>query len=182
MSAPAAACEIAGADELIDGRVVGDLVVDHDAAVAVVRVLAKADVGDHQDVRRFPLDRADGRLHRPLRVVRGRPDVVFVVGEAEQQHALHAGGAGDFDFLDRFVNRQVVHARHRRHLAAHALALADEQRQHEHVRGQPGFAHERAQRFGVSEPSQPPRELHGRVGVRGGGAHGIVPYDPVLDD
>ncbi len=34
--------------ELLDRRIVGDLVVDDDAAVAVVGVLAQADVGDDE--------------------------------------------------------------------------------------------------------------------------------------
>ena len=38
------------AHELLDRRIVGDLVVDDDAAVAVVGVLAEADVGDDEHV------------------------------------------------------------------------------------------------------------------------------------
>ena len=91
MSAPGGGVRDGGAHQLIDGRVVGDLLVDDDAAVAVIGVLAQAHVGHHENVRRIPLDRADGRLDRRFRIVRQRSDVVLVIGQAEQQHALDAG-------------------------------------------------------------------------------------------
>ena len=49
--------------------------------------------------------------------------LVLGFGQAEQQHALHAGRAGDLDFLDRLVHRQVVDAGHRRHFAPHAFTV-----------------------------------------------------------
>ena len=73
MSAPAAACDSAARDELLDGRVVGDLLVDEDAAVAVRRVLAQADVGDDQQVRDLALDRAH-RATAPAPPDRRPPD------------------------------------------------------------------------------------------------------------
>ena len=66
-----------GAHQLIDRRIVRDLVVDHDAAVSVVGVLAQADVGDDEHVGHLALDRADRRLHRRLGIVGRRPDVVL---------------------------------------------------------------------------------------------------------
>ena len=55
-----------GARQLLDGHVVGNLVVDEDAAVPVRRVFAEADIGDDEQPRHFLLDRADGGLHRRL--------------------------------------------------------------------------------------------------------------------
>ena len=93
------------------------------------------------------LDRADRRLHRRFGIVGRRADVVLVIGQAEQQHAVDAVGLGAaVASFDGLVDREVEDARHRRHFAPHAFALADEQRQHEHVRRQPRLAHERAHR------------------------------------
>ena len=52
MSAPAAACDSAACDQLLDRDVVDDLVALDDAAVAVRRVLAQAHVGDDHQIRR----------------------------------------------------------------------------------------------------------------------------------
>ena len=102
------------AHELIDGGVVGDLLIDHDAAVAVVGVFAQAHVGDDEHVRQFALDRADRRLNRRLGIVRGRADVVLLVRQAEEQHALDAVLHRRRRFANGLVDRQVEHARHRR--------------------------------------------------------------------
>ena len=136
-----------GAHQLLDGRVVGDLVVDDDAAVAVDGVLAQADVGDDEQVRDLALDRADRALHRRLRIVGRRSDVVLVI---------RAGRTA--------ARRDAVGLRRRRLLAPPrpptagtrrastptsrrcAFALADEQRLDEHVGRQPRLAHERAHR------------------------------------
>ena len=87
MSAPAAACDTAARTSC---STVGSFAISSsidDAAVAVVGVLAQADVGDDEHVRHLALDRADRRLHRRLRIVGRRADVVLVIGQAEQQHA-----------------------------------------------------------------------------------------------
>src|SRR6266566_3456236 len=58
----------------------------------------------------------------------------------------------------RFVHRQLTHARHRAHLAAHAAPFADEQRKDEAVWRQLRLAHEAADRLGAAEPPRPPRQ------------------------
>ena len=80
ISAPAAACDSADARQLFDRRVVDDLPVDEDAAVAVRRVLAEADVGDDEQIRHVLLERADGGLHRRFRIVGADPIVSFASG------------------------------------------------------------------------------------------------------
>ena len=52
-----------GAGDQLDARVVVDLAVHDNAAVAVVGVRAQAHVGDHDQVRRGVFDRADCGLH-----------------------------------------------------------------------------------------------------------------------
>jgi hypothetical protein len=150
MSAPAAAWDTA------------------DAAVAVIGVLAEADVGHHEHVVHLALDRANRRLHRRFRIVRERADVVLGVREAEQDHALHAVVLCCAHFVHRLVDREVEDARHRRHFTADAVAFADEQRQHEHVGRQPGFAHERPHRRRTAEPAKTARQRERRMGVDSG--------------
>ena len=67
------------------------------------------------------------------------------------------------DFADRFIDRQVEDARHRRHFPPHAFAFADEQRQHQHVRRQPRLLHERPHRRRRAQPAQTLGELQGGV-------------------
>ena len=94
-------------DQLFNRWIVGDLAVFDDAAVAVIGVLAQTDVGDHEAVRHFAFDGANGRLDRRLRIVGRRSHIVLVVGQAEQQHALDAVGARRRGFPDGLVDRQV---------------------------------------------------------------------------
>ena len=158
MSAPAAACDTAARTSC---STVASLAISSsidEAAVAVDGVLAQADVGDDQHVRHFALDGADRRLHRPLGIVGRRADRrPSARGRPNSSTARHAVGPRGARFAHRFVDREVVHARHRRHLAPHASALADEQRQHELVRRQARFADQRAQRR-RAQAAQPVRQ------------------------
>jgi hypothetical protein len=72
-----------------------------------------------------------------MRIPRRRADFVLVSRQAEQEHGGHAVAAGTRRLLHRLVHRQLEHPRHRRHLAADALALAHEQRVDEHVGREP---------------------------------------------
>src|SRR6185436_3635405 len=154
-------------------RVVADLVVDDHAAVAVIGVLAEADVGRDEHVRHGALDRPHRGLHRRVRIVRRRPDAVLVIGKAEQQHRTDAFAARAFVFLRRVVHREVEDAGHRADLAPDAAALADKQRQHEHVRRQPRLADERAHGVGPAEPPHAAGEL--QRGLRLRGIHKVAP-------
>ncbi len=133
--------------------------------MAVIGVLAEADVGDDERDGRRALDRAHGGLHRRFRIVGERSDVVFGIGQAEQDDALHAVAAGRFHFLYGFVDREVVDARHRRHFATDTLASTDEQRQDEHVRGQTRLADEIAHRRGLPQAAETPGQFQRHVGV-----------------
>ena len=80
-----------GAGEQLERRVVvDDAVRAQHAAVAVARVLAQAQVGDHQQVRVRGLDRARGELDDALVVPRAGALLVLVRRQAEQQHARDA--------------------------------------------------------------------------------------------
>ena len=76
-----------GAGEQLERRVVvDDAVGAQHAAVAVARVLAQAEVGDHQQVGVVGLDRARGELDHALVVPRAGALLVLGRRQAEQQH------------------------------------------------------------------------------------------------
>ncbi len=131
-----------GADQLIDRRIVGDLLIDHDPAVAVIGVFAEAHVSDDEHSGQFVFDGANRRLHRRFGIVGRRTDVVLLLREAEKQHAVDAVLDRRRRFAHRFVDREVEHAGHRRDFTSHAFAFAHKQRKHQHFRRQPRLAHE----------------------------------------
>ena len=55
-----------------------------DAAVAVRRVLAEADVGEEHEPGRLLAERAQGPLDDPVLVVGARADLVLLLGDAEE--------------------------------------------------------------------------------------------------
>ena len=63
-----------------DGRVVDDFTIDEQATVAVRGVLAETHVGDDEQVRHLALERADGGLHRRVRIPGCRPGRILAVG------------------------------------------------------------------------------------------------------
>jgi hypothetical protein len=153
--------------QLRDGHVVDDLLAVEDAAVAVRGVLAEAHVGDHHQVGHLALERAHGGLHRRLRIGGERAARVLCRRQPEQQHAGHALRLGGRRLLDRLVHRQLVDAGHRPHLAAHAVAFADEQGIDERVGGEVRFAHQPANRAGAAQPARTPRQRQSGGGLDG---------------
>ena len=116
-------------------------------------------VRHHHRVRAASFNRADGRLYRRVGVVGGRPDVVLVARNAEQQDARHAFGARRLRFLHGFIHRQLKNAWHGCHFAADVLAFDDEKRIEELIGGQTRFADEAADAGGSAEPPRAPHEI-----------------------
>ena len=155
-----------GARQLLDRRVVRDLVVHDDAAVSMRGVFAQTDVGDDQQTRHFALERAHRGLDGRFRIVGRRPDRILLVREPEEQYAVNALGLRRRRFLDRFVNGQLIHAGHRADFASLSLTAADEERIDEHLGREPRFSHERPHRRRPAEPSRTVREIELRATCR----------------
>ena len=158
--------------ELLDRRIVRDLLVDQNAAMAVRRVLAEADVGDDEHPRHLALEGANRRLDRRLRIVGGRPDVVFRVGQPEEQHARDAVSLGRRRFFHGLVHRELIDARHRSDFTPLSLAGHDEERIEKHIRRQPRLADHRAERRRAAQPARPAAQIElraVRLRVRGRG-------------
>jgi hypothetical protein len=113
--------------------------------VAVVGVLAEADVGHHDEVWVGVLDRARGELHDPFVVVGAGALGVLGVGDAEQQDGGQAQRGGLAGLLDGARDRQAVDARQRRDRGAAGARGLHEQRQDHVGRAQPRLADEVAQ-------------------------------------
>ncbi len=89
-SAPASTCETAVRAMQLERRVVVDLAAVEDAAVTVRRVLAQADVGEEQQLGEARPQRAQRLLDDPVAGPRARALVVLLLGDAEEDHRLHA--------------------------------------------------------------------------------------------
>ena len=152
-SAPARAYDSAARPEVVQRRVVVDLALDDDAAVAVRRVFAEAGVDRQHQLRDRLLDRAQRALDDALVVPRLAADVVLLLGQAEQDHGRDAELRDLLRLAHDLVDRELELARQRRDLAAHALARADEQRVDEVVGRQRRLAHHAAQRGRAAQAS-----------------------------
>ena len=144
-----------GAREQLERRVVvDDAVGAQHAAVAVARVLAQAQVGDHEQVGVGALDRARRELDDALVVPRARALLVLGRRQAEQQHRGDAERVRLAGLAHRGVDREVVDARHRGDRRAAAAAVDDEHRVDEVARRELGLAHEVADAGGRAQPAQ----------------------------
>ena len=141
------------AREELERLVVVHLSVDEYTAVPMIRVLAHAHVGDHDELRELALERAHGLLHGPFVVPRARAHRILLLGNAEQQHAAHPKLGRGGRVAHHLVDRRLRHPGHRRHGLAHAVAGSNEQRQDELRRSQQRLANERAQGLGAAEPA-----------------------------
>ena len=142
-SAPASTCETAvRAISSIDESLSISLAAE-DAAVAVRGVLAEAHVGQQQQLGEARPQRAQRLLDDPVLDPRARALVVLLLGDAEEDHRVHAGAqqllALAHDAVDR-VPRERGQALVRQRLGR------DEQRLHEVVERERRLAHEVAQR------------------------------------
>ena len=98
--------------EQLQRRVVIDVVVFDLTAVAVVRVLAEADVADDDHVRQGFLDGADGTLDRALRVPGAGADFVFISRQAKDFDSPQSQGIDVFGQAYGVVYGQVITAGH----------------------------------------------------------------------
>ena len=92
-----------GFGEELEGGVVQNLAVMHDAAMAMRSVFAQADVGNDQERGQFFFQQAHGFLHDAVWGVSAAGFVVFFIGNAEQQNRRDAEGVGGGGFAHNFI-------------------------------------------------------------------------------
>ena len=96
--------------------------------MAVVGVLAHADVGHHDQLGARLLQRPDRVLNDAVLRVSLGPARVLRARDAEEKHSLQAERGEVTRLGGELVHRDLVDAGHRRHRLADALAGHDEQR------------------------------------------------------
>ena len=127
--------------------------VADDAAVAVVGILAHADVRHDDQLRRRCLEGADALLHNALGGKVLEAHRVLVLRQAEEDHSGHAQLHQLGRLGRQLVDGEMVHARHRRDLLSHALAVQQEEGMDEIVGREGRLAHQAPQ---VLVRAQPP--------------------------
>ena len=90
-----------GAGEQLEAPVVVDVAVDDDAAVAVRRVLAEADVGEQDELREARPQRAQRDLDDAVLLPRAGRLVVLHLGDAEEHHRADAARGKLLDLVQQ---------------------------------------------------------------------------------
>jgi hypothetical protein len=134
-----------GARQQLERGVVVDLVAADDAAVPMRRVLAEADVGREDEVGEAQAQLAERALDDPILVVGAGGLVVFLLGDAEEQHRRDAESRERLDLLDERVDGALRDPGQALEGMDDAVARADEERHHEVGQVEPRLADERAQ-------------------------------------
>ena len=157
--------------EQLEGDVVDDLAVLHHAAVAVVHVLAEADVGDDHEVGELVLDGAHGHLHDALGVVGAGRRRVLVRGDAEQQDRRDAELDDLAHLAEQVADGELEAPGHRGDGVLDVLAGDHEERVDEIVDRERGLAEHVADgRRATQAPHAVAGVVHGVVSFRTGAA------------
>jgi hypothetical protein len=136
-------------------------VIDDDAAVSVVGVLAQADIRHHGHAGDVALDGFDRRLHRTGGIPRRRADAVLPLRKSEQEHGAHAGVPRPLRLFDRFAHAELEDSGHGADLGPRAARRDDEERIDEILGADDGLAHEGADGVGAAEAPRAADEVRG---------------------
>jgi hypothetical protein len=151
------------ADRLPAQQIERGIVVDIDAAgvlaqhtaVAVVHVLAEANVGDHQQIRGHLLGQLDRALHDPFVADRFFTSGVLVRRYAEQQDSAQAVIGQAAQLLLEHVERKLKLPGHRRDRVPHVHARADKERKNKIAGVEVRILHQAADQRVVAQPAHP---------------------------
>ena len=127
--------------------------------MAVVGVLAVAQIRDHEHLGQLALDGANRALHDPARIVGRAGDGVLEIGDAEQQDRADPERLEFAALGHDAVNGKPEDARHARNLAFRLAVVGHEERLHEARDAHLVFAHQRAQRRVRADAARPLGEI-----------------------
>ncbi len=144
------------ADQDFHALVIGDLVADEDAVMAMRGVGIERDVADDADIGHGGLDGADGAADQIVGVDRlgGRVVAQRHVGIGKQRDGRDARLAASSAAATTRSIGQPLHARHRRDRHALVLALDDEERPDEIGGGEVVLADQAPRPFALPWPAQ----------------------------
>jgi hypothetical protein len=128
--------------EQVESLVVRNLLAVEDAAVAVGRVLAQADVGDEHELRDALAERPERLLDGPVVVPGARPLIVLLLRDSEEQERRDAQFSALFGLGDGLLDRE---AREGRQRVIRQRLGRDEDRQHEVLQVEPRLTDKRPQ-------------------------------------
>src|SRR5207245_10123916 len=123
------------------------------AAVAVVGILAEADVGDEEQARRRLADGAERARDDALGVGGAAAARVLPLRHAEEDDGRHAQVPEPAALLGRALDRALRDAWHRRDRLLDPAPGHDEERLHELGRVDARLAHQAAERLAAAEPA-----------------------------
>src|SRR5207249_5684875 len=146
--------------EQLEGRIVVDLAVLHDAAVAVVGVHAEADVDHEDEPRRRLADGPERARDDAARIGGAAAARVLPLRHAEEDDGRHAQVPEAPAFLGRAIDRALRDARHRPDRLLDPTAGNDEERLHELRRVDVRLPYQAAERL---SPAQPPGAVGGKA-------------------
>ncbi len=128
----------------------------HEAAVAMRGVFAKTNVGDDYERLCFGggLDGSESSLDDAVGCPGAAALLVFLGGDAEEQHATDAQIGAGFDLLESFIDGEIEDAGHAADLAANALPFAKKEGIDERAGTQMRFSNQRAHGGGGAETAQ----------------------------
>ena len=107
-----------------------DAVVElRDAAMPVAHVFAEANVGDYDERGQLRFQPPDGALGDSVFRVSLRRVLIFLRGNAEQQHRANARCVGRPCLEDEFVDIELENAGHTRNSDTPGDLIGDEERQ-----------------------------------------------------
>src|SRR5256885_17178656 len=117
--------------EQLEGRIVVDVAILHQAALTVVGILAEADVGDEQQARRRLADGAERARDDAFGVGGPAAARVLPLRHAEEDDGRHAQVPEPAALLGRSLDRALRDARHRLDRLLDPAPGHDEERLHE---------------------------------------------------
>ncbi len=148
--------------EEVQRGIVVHIAVDDDAAMAVVGVLAQADVSNEQQIGHAFLDGTHRLRDDPGVTVSARAHTVFLLGNTEQDHGGNPEVVDALAFFDRTVHRELYDARHAGDGLTDPRARDDEQRHDQVVDAQPRLTDHAAEVLVLAQPARSILgELHG---------------------
>src|SRR5262249_247720 len=159
--------------EDFERRIVGDFVIFADAALAVISVFAKTNVGDHQQIELGAANRFDRPLHHAVLCERAGPTRVFRLRQPEKNdpgnpQALHFPAV-----LDNAIGGLLEDSGHRGDFFLNRRAGTNEKRVDEAFRAEAHFANQIAQQFAFAEAARP---LHWKTHRAGAPAVEALPF------
>src|SRR5439155_6849742 len=152
----------------LEGRIVVDVAILHQATVAVVGVFAETDVGHEDEPRRRLADGAERPRDDAVGVGGPAAARVLPLRHAEEDDGRHAQVPKPAALLGRAIDRALRDARHRRDRPLDPAPGHDEERLHELGRVDARLAHQAAERLAAAETARAVggEAAHDRAGIK----------------